>query len=122
MTDKEIRDLLDKYSFRATAGRRTDGSPVYYAWYDELPGIVAESGSRDGARAELDAIAPAILGKLSAEGVTLPAPFSTRDPRTLTQTIQLDGLVVGGNISPAEVATADLAHPPKVIRGKMVAA
>ncbi len=119
MTDQEIRDLLDTYSFRATSGRRADGTPVFFAWYDELPGCLVESASREEARLELDAIAPAVLGQLSAEGVSLPRPSSARSPRTLTNILQFSGLVVGAELLTAQT-TADLVNRPTVITRTMV--
>lgn len=122
MTDQEIKDLLASYSLRLTRSRRSDESPVFLAWYEELPGCMAEAETRDAALLELDTIAPAIVKLLEADGLSLPVPASARAPRAVTNMFEIHGLQVGNTPSPLPLATAQLATRPTIIQGALVGA
>lgn len=118
MTEQEISNLLATYTLRATSGRRQDGSTVFFAWYDELPGCMVEAASRPEALSELDAIAPAILDRLDREGLQLPAAITARGPRELTNTLLIDGLLVGTPVAGA-VATVEFSATQTTIEHDM---
>jgi len=77
MTEQEMQDLLNSYSLHLTSTRRHDGSRVFIAWYGELPGIVAETESRETVIRELDEIAGVVVRERAGEGLPTPNVGST---------------------------------------------
>lgn len=119
----QVRNLLEQYTLRARRDRAS-GSPLFFAWYEELPGCVAQANSRDSAVRELDTIAAAVLEVLESERLPLPVPFSLRGNQPVTQEIQVNGILVGNlpTASPSEGSKLASAGMMESHGGKLVAA
>jgi predicted RNase H-like HicB family nuclease len=104
MTPLEIGNIISTYSLRGRATQRPDGGRVYVAWYDELPGCVAEAGDKTAALAELDAVVPFVLERLAKDGIAPPVASGAKE---ITSTFQLSGVFVGGRMQDLPATTVE---------------
>ncbi|HEX9690653.1 MAG TPA: DUF2442 domain-containing protein [Gemmatimonadales bacterium] len=91
VNEESIRDTIQRYSLLVRVGSRTDGRSYAVAWYQEVPGCMAEAADEAGAVEELGAIIVPFLQALLADGSALPTP----NPSVFTQTQQIRQLVLG---------------------------
>lgn len=95
MTEAEIRSILGKYRMQAVTESRGNGTEVGLAWFEEIPGCLAEAPTRRQAIAELEGIAPAFVEGMLSDGGSMPLPLSQRPPIATTSIQKVSNLVLG---------------------------
>lgn len=78
MTDKDLAEVIARYDLRIRRETRPDGSPLYLAWYAEVPGCLVEAAGRTEVLLELDAVIVPFLRGMIEDGADLPVPLAER--------------------------------------------
>ena len=97
-SDQELQSLARRFALCRGTDETAPAAVAHFAYYEELPGCLAQADSPDAAVRELDTLALKVLQLLVARGGTPPLPISVR---TRTSVIRVGPIFVG---TPADFA------------------